>query len=281
MAATENAARAIAIPPDFLVSNAFVTKLNPAGSGIIYSGFIGEYEHVLGQAITVDTDGFAYVTGQTGANIPPTVATSSPPPPFPITAQAFQPTYGGGTTDAFIAKIGAGRLFSMCYLGGGNDEDFGYGIATDNKGDVFVAGLTYSSNFPVSAGAAQSAYGGAADAFISEVNTPVSASGSLLYSTYLGGSGLDQANGVALDSTGNIYVAGGTSSSGLFASAPGFSKIYKGQGDAFAAKLNPAVSGAAERCVLHLSGRVDGGFRFWVRLTDSAMPTLPGARSLF
>jgi hypothetical protein len=233
-------------PPGFLVSNAFVTKLNRAGSGIIYSGLIGEYEHVLGLAIAVDADDLAYVTGQVGANIPPTVPTLDPPPPFPITAQALQPIYGGGTTDAFVAKISAdgATLEYSSYLGG-NDEDVGYGIATDNAGNAYVAGLTYSANFPVSGGAAQSAYGGAADAFISEVNTPVSAPGTLIYSTYLGGSGLDQANGVALDANGNIYVAGGTSSSGLFASAPGLQKTNNGEGDAFAAKINPAVSGTA------------------------------------
>jgi hypothetical protein len=67
----------------------------------------------------------------------------------------------------------------------------------------------------------------------------------LVYSTFLGGSGLDQANGVALDANGNVYVAGGTNSDGLFPSSAGFSKINKGSGDAFVAKLNPALAGAA------------------------------------
>ncbi len=87
-----------------VVSNAFVTKLNPAGSALIYSTYFGFYENVVGKAIAVDNNQIAYVTGTTGPNLQPTVvitAPAEPPPPYPITANAFQPAYGGGATEPF------------------------------------------------------------------------------------------------------------------------------------------------------------------------------------
>jgi len=239
-------------PGGLIVSNAFVTKLNTAGSGIIYSGFLGEYEHVQGLAIAVDQNQSAYVTGQVGANITPTVTITPPatgPPPFPITAGAFQPLFGGGATDAFVTKINSsGTSIEYSSYLGGLDDDSGHGIAVDNARNAYVAGVTNSINFPINGTvqAAQTAYGTNGDAFLSEVNTGASGPASLVYSTFLGGTGLDQASGVAWDaSSQNVVVAGGTNSDGLFPSAPGLSKINKGSGDAFVAKLNPAVGGAA------------------------------------
>jgi hypothetical protein len=242
-----------------IVENAFVTKLNPAGSALIYSGFLGENEHVTGLAIAVDQNESAYVTGQVGQNIPaaPIVlpdGTIKPnpiqPPPFRITVGAFQPFHGGGATDAYVAKISSSgtSIEYSSYLGGFGD-DSGYGIAVDNAGNAFVVGITHSAGFPVTADAAQTNYGGAGDAFLAEVNTGAFGPASLVYSTFLGGSELDQANGVALDFIGNVignvYVAGGTNSEGLFPLSAGFAKSNSGNGDAFVAKLNPAIPGAA------------------------------------
>jgi hypothetical protein len=239
-------------PGGLIVSNAFVTKLNTAGSGIIYSGFLGEYEHVQGLAIAVDPNQSVYVTGQVGVNITPTVTITPPatgPPPFPITAGAFQPLFGGGSTDAYVTKINSsGTSIEYSSYLGGLDDDSGHGIAVDNAGNAYVAGITNSPDFPINGTvqAAQSTYGGAGDAFVSKVNTAASGAASLVYSTFLGGTGLDQANGVAWDaSSQNVIIAGGTNSDGLFPSAPGLFKINKGSGDAFVAKLNPAVGGAA------------------------------------
>lgn len=231
-------------PRGLLVSNGFVTKLNPAGSALIYSGFVGNYEIVRSQAIAVDSDQIAYVTGQTGPNIAPTVPITppnTPPPPFPITASAFQPVYGGGVTDAFVMKISAtGSTIQYSSYLGGSDEDVAYGIAVDNSANAYVTGLTYSGDFPTKGGA-QSTFRGAGDAFFAKVNTDAAGAASLLYSTFLGGSGLDQGNGVAVDSSGRAYVAGTTSSSTVPFTT---TNSFRGGGDAFAAKLDPTQTGA-------------------------------------
>lgn len=225
----------------FVVSNAFLTKLNPAGSGLTYSTFFGYYENVSGQAIAVDTNGNAYLTGYTTANFVPTVVIippKLPPPPFFISSNAFQSTYGGGTTNAYIAKFdatGSSVLYSS-YLGG-EVEDAGYGVALDSGANVYLTGLTYSTLFPVTTGALQPTFGGAGDAFVAKMNLNASGSASLLYSTYLGGSGLDQGSGIAVDSNGNAYVTGLTNSATFGFIPNGFQKTNAGEGDAFVAKL--------------------------------------------
>lgn len=197
-------------PQGLIVSNAFVVKLNVAGSALVYSTYLGYYENVRGQAIAVDANQNAYVTGQTSSNFIPTVpivAPNVPPPPFPITATAFQPAYGGGTTDAFVIKLSAtgDSILYSSYLGGSNEE-IGYGIAADNHGFAYLAGLTYSTDFPV-LGGIQAAAGGAGDAFVAKVDTTLAGGASKIFATYLGGANLDQANGVALDSLGGAAFA--------------------------------------------------------------------------
>jgi Beta-propeller repeat/Protein of unknown function (DUF1573) len=243
-------------PSGLIVSNAFVAKLNPEGSALIYSTYLGEYENVRGQAIAVDANQNAYVTGQTEANGVPTVPITPPavgPPNFPITASAFQGAFGGGSTDCFITKItatGTSALYSS-YLGG-SDEDTCYGVAVDSNQNAYVAGLTYSINLPLVA-ATQGAYGGAGDGFISKINTNGTGAGSLVFSTYLGGSGLDEANGVAADNSGHVYVAGLTNSASLPQGTG--SGIYAGQGDAFAAEYaTPPSLGAALMYFTYVGG---------------------------
>ncbi len=230
-------------PNKLIVSNAFVSKLNPAGSGLIYSGFLGEYENVEGLAIAVDANQNAYVTGQTEANGTVTVPLTppeTPPPPFPITTSALQGAFSGGAVDAYVTKIstsGSTILYST-YLGGTN-EDTGSGITVDANATAYVTGLTYSANFPTVGAIPQAVSGGAGDAFVAKINTLAAGAGSLVYSTYLGGSGLDQGNGIAVDSTGAAYIAGETSSASFVFTPNGFQTTNHGQGDAFVAKLTP------------------------------------------
>ena len=233
-------------PQGFLVRNAFVIKLNPEGSVPLYSGFLGFYENVIGQAITVDANQIAYVTGQVGPNITPTVIIippKVPPPPFPITPNAAQTIFQGGATDAFVGKISAtgNTIEYLTYLGG-SDEEIGYGVGVDSSANAYVTGLTYSGNFPV-VNPLQPTYGGAGDAFFAKVNTNGSGPSSLVYSTFLGGSNLDQGNGVAVDSNGIAYIAGFAGAGTLpFTTIGSFSG---GDADAFAAKIDATKAGTA------------------------------------
>ena len=189
------------------LADAFVTKLNSTGSGLTYSTYLGAGSEDWGWGIAVDSSGNAYVTGHTRST------------DFPVIG-AFQVLNAGGN-DAFVAKLdsaGSSLIFSS-YLGGSLD-DRGFGIAVDSAGNAYVTGRTQSEDFPT-ANALQPALGGTlfgtADGFVAKLNPAGSA---LIYSSYLGGSDDDRGNGVAVDSSGNAYVAGYTSSSD-FPTTPG------------------------------------------------------------
>jgi hypothetical protein len=177
-------------------SDAFVAKLNPAGSMLLYSTYLGGSGDEYGYGIAVDSGGNTYVTGRTGSTN------------FP-TANAVQPNYSGGLTDAFVAAIsptGSTLLYST-FLGG-SDNDEGHGIAVDSAGNAYVTGWTRSMDF-TTASALQTTYNGGIDAFVAKFSPTGS---TLLYSTYLGGGGLDIATGVAVDGAGKAYVTGYTRS---------------------------------------------------------------------
>ena len=206
---------------------AFVLKLNATGNQLLYSTYLGGTNYDLGTAIAVDAAGNAYVAGDT-------LSTN-----FPVLGGVQ--TISGGGTDAFVSKLtAAGALSYSTYLGGAANEHAG-GIAVDAGGAAYVAGGTTSTNFPI-AGAIQATNRGAQDAFISKL----SASGAALsYSTYLGGSGTttpEQANGIAVDASGNAYVTGVTNSADFPVTAGALQTQFKGVSDAFAARLNPAGS---------------------------------------
>jgi hypothetical protein len=235
----------------YIISNGFVAKLNVEGSGLVYSSYLGGYENDECLGIAVDGNGNAYVTGQTSAEavinvIPPPVV---PPPTFPI-INAYQSTLGG-VTDAFVTRFsatGSGLIYSS-YLGG-SGQDVGLAIAADSSGDAYITGLTYSTNFPTSASPLQGTNKGAGDAFLAEVNTNLSGTASLLYSTYIGGTGLDQGNGIALDAAGNIYVTGVTTSraatlgftqpAGAYQPDCTLDTLGVCEGDVFVIKVKPA-----------------------------------------
>src|SRR5205814_8754446 len=128
----------------FGAGDAFVTKLNPTGSALVYSTYLGGSSSDAGSGIAVDAAGNAYVTGGTGST------------DFPTTIGAFQTTKGGGFRDAFVTKLnptGSALVYST-YLGGSGD-DYGYGIALDALGNAYVTGGTGSTDFPTTPGAIQ------------------------------------------------------------------------------------------------------------------------------
>lgn len=177
--------------------DAFAVKLAVNGSQLVYSTYLGGSNTDHGAAITVDAAGEAWVAGSTWST------------DFPL-ASPFQSASGGGQ-DAFVAKFSAdgSTLLFGSYLGGSGGS-LGYpeaaqAIALDWQGNAYLAGVTSSANFPVLS-PLQSSLDGETDAFVTKVNAP----GTLAYSTYLGGSGMDAANAIAVDSSGAAFVAGYT-----------------------------------------------------------------------
>jgi hypothetical protein len=140
-----------------VLNDAFVTKLNANGSALIYSTYLGGFDHDIGHAVAVDSAGNAYVTGEAGIG-------------FPTTTGAFQTTFGGGVSDAFVTELSASgsALISSTYLGGSND-DLGLAVAVDSAGNAYVTGVTVSGNFPTTPGAFQATYNGGGDAFVTKV----------------------------------------------------------------------------------------------------------------
>jgi Big-like domain-containing protein/beta-propeller repeat-containing protein len=209
----------------------FVTKLNPAGSSLVYSTYLGGGGNDQSFSIALDAAGHAHVTGFTSSA------------DFPTTVGAFDTTLNGaGSFDVFVTKLDAAgsALAYSTYLGGnGNDE--GFGIVLDVVGNAYVAGFTTSANFPTTVGAFDTSFnGGVVDAFVTKLNTAGSAP--LLYSTYLGGSGDDRGLGIALDALGNAHVTGFARSADFPTTAGAFDTSFNGVIDAFVTKLNPAGS---------------------------------------
>ncbi len=228
-------------------SDAFVTKINGAGTALVWSTYLGGDSNDSARAVAVDASGSAYLTGQTESSNFPTL-------------NALRPAPGGGA-DAFVVKLNpAGSALAYGTYLGGLGADSGYGIAVDGSGNAYLAGDTESDNFPTmnplqarrAAGTCSFTFFGftesfpCADAFVTKLNPAGSA---LVYSTYLGGSltggalsGIDGARAIAIDSAGNAYVAGRTSATDFPTRNPVQAAYGGGSDDAFVAKLNPAGS---------------------------------------
>jgi hypothetical protein len=215
------------------VDNAFVTKLNPSGTALVYSTYLGGNYYDVGNGIAVDASGDAYVTGYTGSTN------------FPTTAGAFQTAPDSINGNAFVTELnpsGSAPVYST-YLGG--DSAAGYGIAVDASGDAYVTGGTGPTDFPVTAGAFQTTQRGLGNAFVTKLNPSGTA---LVYSTYLGGNHYDVGNGIAVDASGDAYVTGYTGSANFPTTAGAFqttNNAANGSPNGFVAKLNPAASGTA------------------------------------
>jgi len=278
-------------------SDAFVTKIVPAGNNLVYSTFLGGNGSNLGFGVAVDSAGAAYITGETTSSDlyntwPPTSWGNAYAGGYDAYIMQINPSgssalfstywggsgddygrsiavsgsniyvtgntnssdfwvstsvpYGGGNSDVFVSIINAfGPLYST-YLGGSGD-DYSYGIALDASGNAYVTGVTHSTNFPVTANAVQSTFGGVGDAFVAKVDGACAqfsltnpGDSCIRFSTYLGGSQNDGATGIALDVSGSIYVAG-CALSPDFPTANPIQPNYKGGttfGDAFVAKFS-------------------------------------------
>ena len=269
--------------PVFQCGDAFVTKMNPSGSALIWSTYLGGSSSDAGFAITADSSG-VYVAGQTSSS------------DFPVTAGAFQTTLPGTSTrGGFITKLntsGSGLVYST-YLAGSTTDKL-RGLAVDSSGNAYVTGGTQSADFPVTANAFQTTLAGTSNAFVSEMNSTGTA---LAYSTYVGGTGSDAANSIAIDASGNAYITGGTTSTGFPTSNPIQATFAGGGttcpaqhasicGDAFVTELNPTGTALIFSSYLGGSGEDSGvglvidpaGNIYVSGGTDSSdFPTTPGA----
>ncbi|HUS15168.1 MAG TPA: SBBP repeat-containing protein, partial [Chloroflexia bacterium] len=217
--------------------DAFVTKLNPQGSALIYSTYLGGNNppgpgEDNGQGITVDASGAAYVTGYTQA------------PNFPVTAGSYQPFFRG-YYDAFVTKLApAGNaLVYSTYIGGTLNPPFGddeaFDIAVDGAGQAHITGKTNSPDFPV-VRAIQPQKADVYDAFVSKLNA---AGSDLIYSTFLGGhyappgaQGDDSGQAILIDGAGNAVIGGSTSSADFPLANP-FQGYFGGASDGFISKI--------------------------------------------
>ncbi len=235
--------------------NAFITKLDPSGSALVYSTYLGGSNSDAVSALAVDASGNAYATGYTVSS------------DFP-TASPFQGSLDGTNADAFVAKLdpsGSALVYST-YLGG-DSLDLGEGIAVDASGSAYIAGSTLSTDFPTASPfQGSSSVGG--DAFVTKLNPAGSA---LVYSTYLGGNSGEEARGVAVDADGNAYLAGLTESTDFPTSSP-YQGSSGGSQDAFVAKLNAAGSALVYSTYLGGSGG-DGAYDIAVDATGNTYVT--------
>jgi hypothetical protein len=259
----------------FNTGDAFVTKLDAAGAALVYSTYLGGSGDENAYRVVVDNPGNAYIPGfTTSAN-------------FPSTVRAYKrvcpnsPCYSG-----YVTKLGpqGNRLQYSTFLGGtvGGQLNSATGLALDAAGNTYVAGITSNPDFPTTARAYKRSCGsdgtcnGTTDAFVSKLNAAGSA---LVYSTFLGGSGFDNAYAIQVDSARAAYVTGSTVSTDFPVSAGAAQRVYGGGsgcttyncGDVFVTKLQP--SGAALLYSTYLggsgddgafTGAVDGGGRFHV-----------------
>src|SRR6266568_636616 len=211
--------------------DAFVAKVNAAGTALVYCGYIGGSGDDYGNGGAVDGSGNAYVTGNTTS----TQAT------FPVIVGpdlTFRKA-----NDAFVAKVNpAGTALVYCGYIGGSGSDFGFGVAVDGSGNAYVTGQTNSTEatFPVTVGP-DLTFNGNIDAFVAEVNAAGTA---LVYCGYIGGSGVDVGHGVAVDGAGNAYVVGETGSTeATFPVTVGPDLTFNSGGtDAFVAKVGAVTT---------------------------------------
>lgn len=204
--------------------DAFLTKLNAAGNSLVYSTYFGGSDNEFGNAIAIDKSNNAYIVGLTDSRNLPIV---NP-----------QQSILGGDSDGFIAKFAStGNTVNFATYFGGSNFDVITSVAVDSTSNVYVTGVTGSKDFSLMSPIQQNKADNL-DVFVSKLNN---VGNSLVFSTYLGGSGDEQANSIALDEKNNVYIMGVTTSIN-FPLADATQKTNGGQQDAFMTKINATGS---------------------------------------
>ena len=268
--------------------DAFIAKLNPAGTAFEYVTYLGGTNSDETHALRIDAGGNAYLAGQTFSA------------DFPTTAGAAQTTFGGAS-DVFVAKLNAtgGALLFSTYLGGSESETASShlgGFEVDSNGDTYVYGDTESANFPTTAGAPQTTRGNPnaaqfdEDAFLTRINANGTA---LTFSTYLGGSGFDVTGDrsfagklLAIDGSGDAWIAGTTASADFPASAGAFDASLAGPADAFVARYDTDagtrtyatyLGGSGDEQAMALEVDASGSAYLATRTSSANFPVSAGA----
>jgi RHS repeat-associated protein len=235
-----------------VAANGFVSEVGPAGNTLLFSTPINLNQPGSGlNGVAVDQDSMVYVIGTSGSGATTTTGT-------------FQSAYGGGTLDAWVAKINpAASAFAWASFLGGSANDSGAAIALDRQGNPYVGGSTYSSNFPVTTGAYDTTWpGGTYAGYVTEI---ASNGTTLIYSTFLGSN--SGVAGVAVDYSGNTFVTGSTSSATFPQTSGAFST--SSSGGAFVTKLPPGGASLSYSGVIASAA----GAAIGVDISDSAYAT--------
>jgi hypothetical protein len=223
-----------------------VTKLSPDGSSLVYSTYVGGVLPDHGQDVAVDRHGSAYIAGYTFAS------------DFPTTPGSFDTTHNGlpGFGDLFVTKLNAdGSSLVYSTFIGGKGGDFCWALAIDGRGGAYLTGHTDSTDFPTTPSAFDPTFNGGGEAYLTKLNPLGSA---LAYSTYLGGSGGDRGNGIAVDQRGNAFVTGVTTSSNYPTTPGAFDSTPNGTDDTFVTKLNTEGSSAVYSTLIGGSNAEEG-----------------------
>lgn len=212
-----------------LLSDAFITKINAAGTALVYSGYIGGSSTDIASSVAVDSSGRAYVCGTTESSDFPT--------------KIGPDTSYNGQKDAFVCRVAAtGASLDWSGFIGGTADDLSSGLALDAAGNVYVAGYTTSTQgqlFPVKNGPYLTHKGGL-DTFVAKI---AAAGNSIVYCGYIGGAGDDYGAAVAVNASGEVFVAGATSSQSGFPLLVGPDLTYNGGVEGFISRVNQAGTG--------------------------------------
>jgi hypothetical protein len=257
-------------------SDVFVSKLRSDGRSLLWSTYLGGSGADEAKSAALGADGYLCVCGRTGSV------------DFPVTARAFQRAYGGGATDAFVAKLApGGRSLTFCTLLGGGADDYAVDLALDGTGRPTVAGVTGSGDFPTTPGVVRPtwtpSFFDGAEGFVARLDA---AGSGLVFSTFLGGGSADGAAGIALDDGGRPLVVGNTKSGAFPTTAGALRQTLGGAKDGFVTYFNDDASaylystylGGGDLDVAIAVARDAGGNAYVTGYTTSAdFPTTPGA----
>jgi hypothetical protein len=254
--------------------DAIVAKLNPSGSNLIYSTYIGGNDNDRGNSIVINKNGNAYISGNTESSN------------YPTTSGAFDTSWNGRNSnmwgDVFVTQLnasGTGLVYST-YIGGSGDEK-AYSMDIDGNSNTFITGRVYSINYPTTTGAYDVTLNTNGDLFVTKLNASGTA---LIYSTLIGGNGGEDCNAIKIDSSGNAFITGFTSSSDYPTTTGAFDVIYNNY-DLFVTKINATGTALIFSTYIGGNGYEEGysiaidrsGNSFITGLASPGYPTTTGA----